>query len=198
MIVIEAPRAKLVLALGKRDLNRFLASATEALGLTGEFSVLLTGDKHLRALNLQFRGMDKATDVLSFPAFSEVGQTGHGGDLAISLDTAYAQAEDRGHPLQMEVKILILHGLLHLAGYDHETDEGQMRRRESLLRKRFALTEGLVERAERRPRRTGAPAQRTRAEAKPRGSSNLRTGLKARSGSKLENSSHGRPRGGKV
>ena len=74
MIVIEATRAKTLpaaSALGKRDLNRFLACATKALGLTGEFSVLLTGDERLRALNLQFRGKDKATDVLSFPALPE-------------------------------------------------------------------------------------------------------------------------------
>jgi probable rRNA maturation factor len=121
MIVIEAARAKTLpgaSALGKRDLNRFLACATEALGLAGEFSVLLTGDERLRALNLQFRGMDKATDVLSFPALPEAANGGQGGDLAISLETASVQAAAYGHSLQMEVKILILHGLLHLAGYD--------------------------------------------------------------------------------
>ncbi len=164
MIVIEAPRAKLVSALGKRDLNRFLASATEALGLIGEFSVLLTGDKRLRALNFQFRGMDKATDVLSFPALPEPGGTGQGGDLAISLETASVQAAEHGHTLQMEVKILILHGLLHLSGYDHETDQGQMRRRETVLRKRLALTAGLVERSMRKPR-TGAVAGRAKKSA---------------------------------
>jgi probable rRNA maturation factor len=144
MIVIEAARAKTLpaaSALGKRDLNRFLASAIEALGLTGEFSVLLTGDEQLRALNLQFRGKDKPTDVLSFPALAQTG-----GDLAISLETAAAQAAEHGHTLQMEIKILILHGLLHLAGYDHERDKGQMRRRETLLRKQFDLPAGLVER----------------------------------------------------
>jgi probable rRNA maturation factor len=151
MIVIEAARAKTLpaaSALGKRDLNRFLTSAIEVLGLTGEFSVLLTGDEQLRALNLQFRGKDKPTDVLSFPPLAE---TAHGGgDLAISLETASVQAADHGHPLQMEVKLLILHGLLHLAGYDHERDKGQMRRRETLLRKQFDLPAGLVERAPRR------------------------------------------------
>ncbi|HEY0758636.1 MAG TPA: rRNA maturation RNase YbeY, partial [Acidisarcina sp.] len=149
MIVIEAARAKApASALGKRDLNRFLASAREALGLTGDFSVLLTGDERLRALNLQFRGKDKPTDVLSFPAMPEAGN-GQGGDLAISLETAAAQAAEHGHPLQMEVKILILHGLLHLAGYDHEHDQGQMRRREIRLRKQFDLPAGLVERSRR-------------------------------------------------
>jgi probable rRNA maturation factor len=150
MIVIEAARAKTLpaaSALGKRDLNRFLACAINALGLTGEFSVLLTGDERLRALNLQFRGKDKATDVLSFPALPQAANGGHGGDLAISLETASVQAAAHGHTLQMEVKILILHGLLHLAGYDHERDQGQMRRRESRLRKQFALPAGLVERS---------------------------------------------------
>jgi probable rRNA maturation factor len=164
MIVIEAARAKTLpagSALGKRDLNRFLAGASEALGLTGEFSVLLTGDEQLRALNLQFRGVDKATDVLSFPALLEAGKGRQGGDLAISLETASVQAADHGHSLQMEVKILILHGLLHLAGYDHERDQGQMQRRETRLRKQFALPAGLVERsrpaARRRPRRGAKP-----------------------------------------
>ena len=133
-------------ALGKRDLNRFLAEATAALGLAGDVSVLLTGDEQLRAMNLQFRGVDKPTDVLSFPALPEAANGAQGGDLAISLDTAAIQAADHGHTLQMEVKVLILHGLLHLAGYDHERDRGQMRRRETLLRKQFALPSGLVER----------------------------------------------------
>src|ERR1700691_2374599 len=149
MIVIEAARAKRLpaaSALGKRDLNRFLVKATEALGLAGDFSVLLTGDEQLRAMNLQFRGVDKPTDVLSFQALPEAANGGQGGDLAISLNTAAIQAADHGHTLQMEVKVLILHGLLHLAGYDHERDQGQMRRRETRLRKQFALPSGLVER----------------------------------------------------
>ena len=160
MIVIEATRAKTLSAasaLGKRDLNRFLACATEALGLAGEFSVLLTGDERLRAMNLQFRGVDKPTDVLSFPPLPEAANSGQGGDLAISLEIASRQAAAYGHSLQMEVKILILHGLLHLAGYDHERDRGQMRRRESRLRRQFALPAGLVERSRpaARPQRGG-------------------------------------------
>jgi probable rRNA maturation factor len=154
MIVIEAARNKRLpglRSLGKRDLNRFVTSAADALRLTGEFSVLLTGDERLRALNLQFRGIDKPTDVLSFPALADAPANTEpsGGDLAISLDTAWAQAREHGHPLQTELKVLILHGLLHLAGYDHELDQGQMRRRETTLRKRFALPAGLVERTAR-------------------------------------------------
>jgi len=159
MIVIEPARAKSSptgSALRKRDLNRFLACAAKALGLTGELSVLLAGDERLRALNLQFRGKDKPTDVLSFRALPE--DSGQGGDLAISLDTASRQAADCGHTLETEVKVLILHGLLHLAGYDHGRDRGQMRRRESLLRKQFALPAGLVERSHaQRPERGGKP-----------------------------------------
>ncbi len=148
MIVIEAARAKKLpaaSALGKRELNRFLSSVKKELGLTGEFSVLLTGDEHIRAMNLQFRGLNKPTDVLSFPSVMD-----EGGDLAISLETAAAQAAVHGHSLQTEVKVLILHGLLHLAGYDHEQDRGRMRRRENLLRRQFDLPAGLVERSQRR------------------------------------------------
>ena len=173
MIVIEAAREKTLpaaRALGKRDLNRFLASATEALGLAGEFSVLLTGDERLRALNLQFRGVDKPTDVLSFPASPGAATRGQGGDLAISLETASAQAAEYGHTLQIEVKVLILHGLLHMAGYDHERDQGRMRRRENLLRKQFALPAGLVERTlGARPAGTRQPALRA-ASKSPRSS----------------------------
>jgi probable rRNA maturation factor len=159
MIVIEAARAKTVpaSALGKRDLNQFLTRARDALGLAGELSVLLTGDEKLRALNLQFRGMDKPTDVLSFPAPAEAANGAQGGDLAISLDTASTQAAQHGHSLQIEIKILILHGLLHLAGYDHEHDQGQMRRRENLLRKQFALPVGLLERSALRRKRGSKP-----------------------------------------
>jgi probable rRNA maturation factor len=156
MIVFEAAGEKTLpaaRALGKRDLNHFLRSAAEAVGLTGEFSVLLAGDERLRALNLQFRGLDKPTDVLSFPALQECPGagpcSGQGGDLAISLETAAAQAAAHGHALQIEVKVLILHGLLHLAGYDHERDRGRMRRRETVLRKQFDLPAGLVERTRR-------------------------------------------------
>jgi probable rRNA maturation factor len=168
MIVIEAARAKKLpaaSALGKRDLNRFLVRAKEALGLAGDFSVLLTGDEQLRARNIQFRGVDKPTDVLSFPTLPDALNCGQGGDLAISLETAAVQAAEHGHSLQMEVKILILHGLLHLAGFDHEGDRGQMRRRENLLRKQFALPTGLIERT--LDGRTQAARRRVQAGGKP-------------------------------
>ncbi|HEY3989463.1 MAG TPA: rRNA maturation RNase YbeY [Acidobacteriaceae bacterium] len=129
----------------RRELARFLRRAVEAIGLAGEVGVLLTGDDAIRALNGKYRGKDKATDVLSFPAVGTA--EGISGDLVISLETALAQAKERGHTLEMEIKVLLLHGLLHLAGYDHETDDGAMHRKERRLRRELGLTAGLIERA---------------------------------------------------
>jgi probable rRNA maturation factor len=128
-----------------RTLARFLREAQAAVRLRGQVSVLLTTDAGIRRLNRQFRGKNKATDVLSFPASNAVaGQVA--GDLAVSVPTALRQAGEQGHSLAVEIKVLLLHGLLHLAGFDHETDEGQMARRERLLRGRLGLPEGLIER----------------------------------------------------
>ena len=130
-----------------RTLNRFLTEAQAAVRLKGEVTVLLTTDAAIRKLNRQFRHKNKATDVLSFPADGN-GAEEIAGDLAISAPTARRQAVELGHSLSIELKVLILHGLLHLAGYDHEADEGQMARRERLLRERLGLPHGLIERAE--------------------------------------------------
>ena len=129
----------------RRELARFLRQAIEAIPLGGEVSALLTGDRAIRKLNRQYRRKDAATDVLSFPALATA--QGVAGDLVISVETALRQAEERGHPLEMEIKLLLLHGLLHLAGYDHEADDGAMRRKEIRLRRELGLTEGLIERA---------------------------------------------------
>ena len=129
-----------------RMLGRFLGAAQKAVRLNGQVTVLLTTDAAIRKLNRQFRGKDKATDVLSFPA-SGVGAEGMAGDLAISVTTAMGQAAEQGHSLAVEIKVLVLHGLLHLAGYDHEADEGRMARRETALRARLGLPQGLIERA---------------------------------------------------
>jgi probable rRNA maturation factor len=130
----------------RRELARFLRQAIRATGLAGEVSVLLTGDEAIRALNHKYRRKDKATDVLSFPA-AEMAE-GVAGDLVISLETALMQAEERGHTLEMEIKVLLLHGLLHLAGYDHETDNGTMHRKEAGLRRELGLKAGLIERVQ--------------------------------------------------
>jgi len=110
----------------------------------GQVTVLLTSDPAIRRMNKQFRGKNKATDVLSFPAGDFAGNSA--GDLAISVDTARKQAREQGHALGVEIKVLMLHGLLHLAGYDHETDNGKMARRERVLRGRLGLPQGLIER----------------------------------------------------
>jgi probable rRNA maturation factor len=128
-----------------RTLAQFLRIAQGAVPLEGQVTVLLTTDSAIRKLNRQFRGIDKATDVLSFPAGGAF--PGIAGDIAISVPTARRQASEQGHSVADEVKVLILHGLLHLAGLDHESDNGRMERRERLLRRRLGLSEGLIERS---------------------------------------------------
>ncbi len=141
-----APASRAERLPGVRTISNFLTKAQAAVRLRGQVTVLLTTDAGIRRLNRQFRGKNKATDVLSFPA-EGVGAEGIAGDLAISVPTALRQAKGQGHTLSTEIKVLILHGLLHLAGYDHEADEGQMARRERLLRGRLGLPQGLIERA---------------------------------------------------
>jgi probable rRNA maturation factor len=128
-----------------RTLARFLREAQAAVRLHGEVTVLFTTDAAIRSLNRRFRGKNKATDVLSFPA-GNFGPEKIAGDLAISVPMARKQGAAFGHSLGTELKVLILHGLLHLAGYDHETDSGQMARRERVLRARLKLPLGLIER----------------------------------------------------
>jgi probable rRNA maturation factor len=147
------------LALSRAGLLRFLSSAMGLVGIGGEVNVLLAGDATLQRLNTQFRGKKKSTDVLSFPAMGQVAPR-HAGDLAISLDTAQRQAAEHSHTLAVEVRILMLHGLLHLAGMDHETDHGQMAAREAELRKRLRLPSGLIARTEEFPA-TAKPATKS-------------------------------------
>jgi probable rRNA maturation factor len=129
-----------------RALNGFLRLAQEAVRLKGLVTVLLTTDAAIRRLNRRFRGKNKPTDVLSFPA-AEVSRGEVAGDLAISVETALWQSIEQGHSLAAEIRVLMLHGMLHLAGFDHETDAGEMARRERALRARLALPLGLIERA---------------------------------------------------
>ena len=147
MITIEPPSSPLphTTAPAKPALARFLQRARKAIGLSGQVSVLLTSDEELKRLNRSFRGKNKPTDVLSFPAPEEIFNA-HAGDLAISMDTAARQAESFGHPLDAEIRILLIHGLLHLFGHDHETDSGEMARREAELRARFRLPDTLIAR----------------------------------------------------
>ena len=133
-------------AFGADAWRGFLKAAQEAVRLKGQVTVLLTTDAAIAKLNRRFRGKNKATDVLSFPA-EGLGAEEIAGDLAISVTTALAQAAEQGHSLATEIKVLILHGVLHLAGFDHEADAGQMARRERVLRGKLGLPLGLIERA---------------------------------------------------
>ena len=132
-------------------LARFLGRARRVAGLAGEVTVLIASSAELRRLNRQFRGHDYATDVLSFPsalrpAGSRLAAGGYLGDIAISADIARDNGKLLGHGAAIEIKILILHGLLHLAGYDHERDNGSMARRELRLRRELKLPQALIER----------------------------------------------------
>ena len=109
----------------------------------GAMTVAIVSDARVRALNRRFRQKDKTTDVLSFP--SE--ERGYLGDVVISSGVAARQARAAGHSLATELRVLALHGLLHLLGYDHERDDGQMARLERRLRRMGGLREGLIERA---------------------------------------------------
>jgi probable rRNA maturation factor len=106
----------------------------------GALSIALVSDARMRRLSARFRGVDRATDVLAFPA----GDPGSVGDVAIATGVARRQARRAGHPLATELRVLALHGLLHLLGYDHERDRGEMARVERRLRRRGGLREGLV------------------------------------------------------
>ena len=128
----------------RQTLLKHLRASQAAVGLKGEVAVLLTTDDGIRGLNRRFRKKNKATDVLSFPADGD----GMAGDLAISLETAARQAAEQGHALGVELRVLILHGLLHLKGMDHESDDGAMARREARLRTQLKLPLGLIERVE--------------------------------------------------
>jgi probable rRNA maturation factor len=135
------------LGLSKSGLERFVRVAQDSVGLRGEVEVLLADDRTLRRLNREWRGKDKATDVLSFPAVEELAGV-HAGDLAVSLETAQRQAVEQGHALRDEVRVLLLHGLLHLTGMDHEADDGEMAAREAELRRELRLKTGLIARVE--------------------------------------------------
>lgn len=147
MVILQ----KKVAGLTEGMVERFLLRARRAAGLRAVANVLVTSSVVLRSLNRQFRGKDKATDVLSFPASSPTSRGGKkklAGDIAISADVAAENAARFGHSPAEEVKILALHGILHLAGFDHERDNGEMARKEATLRQALKLPSVLTERAQ--------------------------------------------------
>jgi probable rRNA maturation factor len=131
-------------SLRRAPIQRFARDLQDAIAKGKPFDVLITGDAELRRLNRDFRGKDYATDVLSFPSAHPSSL----GDLAISLGRARAQARQYGHRTEQEVQILMLHGVLHLTGLDHESDDGRMARAEKRWRARLGLPSGLIERVQ--------------------------------------------------
>ena len=132
-----SPTQSRVRALMTRIARAMRESKVEGLGSEVEVSVLFCGDRAIRTLNRRDRGMDAPTDVLAFPA--ETG--GLLGDIVISVPCASRQARRRGEPLAREIDRLLLHGFLHLSGYDHETDDGEMNALEKNLRCKLALAD---------------------------------------------------------
>jgi len=130
--------------LPRRTLRAFASTLRDTVAGEREFVCLITDDRELRRLNLQFRGKDYATDVLSFPAGADSEDIG---EIAISADRAAAQAREFGHSLSDEIRILMLHGVLHLLGMDHEKDRGEMARAEARWRRKLDLPSSLIARA---------------------------------------------------
>jgi probable rRNA maturation factor len=180
-LTIEVVSATTVRAPG---LAAWLRSVAPARAY-GDVTVAIVSDARVRALNKQFRNKDKATDVLSFPSHDGPPEGGpydsrgaahrefdaavgaasrrpaHLGDVVIASGVARRQAREARHSLQTELRVLALHGLLHLLGYDHEHDDGRMARLERRLRAKGGLREGLIERTA-PPVRIGARRQRGR------------------------------------
>lgn len=136
-----------VAGLSEASLSRFLLRARRVLRLRGSVNLLVTGSGEMRSLNSRFRGKDKPTDVLSFPGDSAQGVR-FAGEIAISAEIAARNASRLGHSTALEIKVLALHGVLHLAGFDHERDNGRMARKEAQLRQQLRLPRTLIERSQ--------------------------------------------------
>jgi probable rRNA maturation factor len=175
MVILHKP----VPQLTEAKLERFLLRAKRAAGLRGVVNVLLTSSRQLRAWNARFRGKDHPTDVLSFPPL--VKEATIAGDIAISVDIAKQNGRRFGHAPADEVRILVLHGLLHLAGYDHESDAGAMETKEGVLRKKLGLPVGLIERTQMVPTRQTGAGQSKRGSQRGKASVKKSGGLRRRS-----------------
>jgi probable rRNA maturation factor len=131
-------------ALARGEVRRFAALLRREVAGGRLFRCLLADDRELQRLNRMFLGRDYPTDVLTFP---EPGPDGFLGEIAISCERAAEQARRYGHSPAQEAAILMLHGVLHLLGMDHERDRGRMARVERKWRKALGLPSGLIERA---------------------------------------------------
>ncbi len=142
-------------SLRRIPVEQFARKLQSGIARGRAFDCLITNDSELRRLNREFRGKDAVTDVLSFPV-ADVGRVPWParvrqtpprlGDIAVSLARARAQARAFGHSVEQEIQILMLHGVLHLLGMDHETDAGRMARAEKRWRAALGLPNGLIER----------------------------------------------------
>ncbi len=134
-------------SLRRAAIERFARMLQKDVAKGRPFDTLIAGDAELRRLNRDFRGQDYPTDVLSFPTAGQASACQPFlGDIAISLARARAQARAFGHSIEQEIQILMLHGVLHLCGHDHETDSGAMARAEKRWRAKLGLPNGLIER----------------------------------------------------
>ena len=134
--MVEVVNRQRRLKLDTEAWSTFAEKVLNAIGKSGSSATIaFVSDNKIRELNRQFRGVDRATDVLSFPAGEDLNL----GDIAVAVDTASVQAKENGLSFDEEIAQLILHGLLHLSGHDHETDQGEMNRLELRLRRKFAI-----------------------------------------------------------
>ncbi len=139
------PRSTVLSSADRRSIRQFAAKVSRDILSGSSFSCLLTSDTELRVLNRKYLNCDYPTDVLSFPSLDSSDSMG---DLAISVERAEAQGEEFGHGRLNEICVLILHGALHLAGFDHESDSGEMAGAEERWRSHFALPTALIQRTE--------------------------------------------------
>jgi len=136
LVIVDRQRKH---AVRKQDIRQVLQGAAVQLKVEGELAIVFAGDALLRRLNRDYRFKDKPTDVLSFPGpDKDMGL----GDVIISVETARDNAARFGRPLDRELEILALHGFLHVLGYDHETDQGEMDALEKQLRRRLLTQKG--------------------------------------------------------
>jgi probable rRNA maturation factor len=142
-LLFHSPTPGLARDFSRRQARLFAKRLESEVTGGRPFTCLITHDAELRRLNRDFRSKDDSTDVLSFPSGQALGFLG---DIAISFERARRQAAEYGHRIGQEIEILMLHGVLHLLGMDHEKDRGQMARAENRWRARFGLPRGLIHR----------------------------------------------------
>jgi probable rRNA maturation factor len=142
--VIEVINRQRLFSIDRRGIESLAAATLAAMDRTPmSATVVIVRDPVMRDLNREYRSIDRPTDVLSFPSRDERSSSDDFadalflGDVVVSADAALRQALEAGHPLEREVSELIIHGILHLCGYDHETDQGEMNRLELKLRRKL-------------------------------------------------------------